>query len=170
MRSRGWGWFLYQGVVDPLGGINTLWPLFGIANQMLAGIALMFCCVVLVKMKRETLPVGAAAADRVAADLHADRRLAEAVPRRPEDRLPRQRAASSPTLPRAAKCWRRRSRMEDMQRVIFNNYVDAGLCALFMAVVLATVFFGVRAALAARGSQAPTTRESAYVAMDAVSR
>lgn len=48
-----WGYFLHQGVVDPLGGINTLWQLFGIANQMLAGMALMLCAVVLFKMKRQ---------------------------------------------------------------------------------------------------------------------
>ncbi len=164
-----WGYFLYQGVVDPLGGINTLWPLFGIANQMLAGLALVFCCVALVKMKRERylwvplLPTAWLLVCTMTAGwqklFHDDPKIGFlANARRFAD------AAARGEVLAPAKS------LGEMQRVVFNNYVTASLCALFMVVVVATVFFGLRAALAARRSSTPTAKETEYVALDAVAR
>ena len=156
-----WGYFLYQGVVDPLGGINTLWPLFGIANQMLAAVALMLGTVVLFKMKKDryawvtilptlwlllcTLTAGwqkiFSEDVRVGFLAHA-RKYADAL-------------AQGQVLAPARS-------LEAMERVIFNDRLDAALCALFMFVVLSVGVYGVRSVLAARSSHAPTAREVDY--------
>ncbi|HZP66684.1 MAG TPA: carbon starvation CstA family protein [Rudaea sp.] len=164
----GWGYFLYQGVVDPLGGINTLWPLFGIANQMLAAIALTFATVALMKMKREryiwvTLVPTAwlvictvtAGLEKLFSDKPGIGFLAHA------NKFGADFAAGKITAP--AKT------LDDMQRVITNDYVDATLAALFTLVVLAMVGFGIRAALAARKSAQPTAMETPYVALTGAS-
>lgn len=166
LAVAGWGWFLYQGVVDPLGGINTLWPLFGIANQMLAGIALVFCCAVLVRMRRTRVVWIAAvpAAWVLVCTLtagwqklfHDDPRigfLANAARFRD--------AAARGELIAPAKS------IEQMQRVAFNNSLDAALCALLMLVLLALVGFALRAMWVARGSAVPVTKEMPRVALAA---
>jgi len=165
----GWGYFLYQGVVDPLGGINTLWPLFGIANQMLAAIALIFATVALMKMKREryiwvtlvpttwlvicTLTAGY---QKIFSEKPGIGFLAHAR------KFGADFAAGKITAP--AKT------LDDMQRVIFNDYVDATLASLFSIVVLMMIGFGLRAALSARKSSKPTAMETPYVPLAAAQR
>ena len=162
-----WGYFLYQGVVDPLGGINTLWPLFGIANQMLAAIALILGTCVLFKMKRGqyawvtitptiwlllcTLTAGWQkifdANPRVGFLAHAKKYSA---------------ALDEGTLLAPAKS------VAQMRQIIFNDYLDAGLAAFFVVVVVSVLFFGIRTILKARADSKPSTRETPFQAMPTV--
>ncbi len=161
-----WGYFLYQGVVDPLGGINTLWPLFGISNQMLAGIALMLGTVVLFKMKREkyawvtavptlwllicTLTAGLQklfdSSPKVSFVAHAQK-LSAAL-------------ADGKVLAPAKS-------VEQMQQMIFNDYVDAALSALFIFVVVSIVVYGLIAIARARRINRPTVHETPFEPMPA---
>jgi carbon starvation protein len=161
-----WGYFLYQGVVDPLGGINTLWPLFGIANQMLAAVALMLGTVVLFKMKKDryawvtivpaivllvcTLTAGwlkIFSADVKVGFLSNASRYAEAL--------------QNGVLLAPAKT------PEAMSRIVFNNRLDAVLCALFMFVVLSVLFYSVKSVLKARAERKPSVAETPYEALPA---
>jgi len=159
-----WGYFLYQGVVDPLGGINTLWPLFGIANQMLAGIALMLCTVVLFKMKRDRyawvtmLPTAwllicttAAGFIKIFHSNPAVGFLAQAHKY--------QDAIAKGTVVAPAKS------IEQMQQIMVNSYVNTGLTMLFLFVVFSVLVYAIGAILKARANPERSDRESPYVAL-----
>jgi len=154
----GWGYFLYQGVIDPLGGINTLWPLFGIANQMLAAIALTLCVVVLFRMKRDAYAIIAIAPtlwlyictltagyEKIA---HQDPRIGFIAHAQKFSK-----AFDSGQLLAPAKS------INEMQRVIFNDYVDVSLCIIYIVLVLTMLVFALLAIRDARASAVATTRE-----------
>lgn len=157
----GWGYFLYQGVVDPLGGINTLWPLFGISNQMLAGIALILCTSVLFKMKQDryawvtVIPLMwvsvctlTAAWQKIFHDNPRIGFLAHAQQY--------QEAIAQGMVLTPAKS------IEQMQQVVFNDYVNTSLAALFMLVLISMLIFGVRTVLQARVMNQPTVQEAPF--------
>ncbi len=154
-----WGYFLYQGVVDPLGGINTLWPLFGIANQMLAAIALILATCVLFKMKRAqyawvtVLPTIWLLLCTLTAGWQ---KIFDANPKIGfmAHAAKYQAALADGKVLAPAKS------IEQMQQVIFNDYLDAGLAAFFMVVVLSVLVFGARTALAAWNASRPTHNEA----------
>ena len=145
-----WGYFLYAGVIDPFGGIWTLWPLFGTANQMLAAIALTVCTVVLFKMKREryALVTLAPAAWLVVCTVTAG--LEKVFSPNPSvgfvsHGLRYADAIAAGQLMAPAKT------MAEMTRIVVNDYIDATLAGVFVLVVVATVIYGlisIRKALA----------------------
>ncbi len=157
-----WGYFLYQGVVDPLGGINTLWPLFGIANQMLAGIALLLCTVVLFKMKRDRyawvtiVPTVWLLICTTWAGLIKIFDGNPAVGFIAQARKYQQAIADGQLLGTAKN-------MGQMSQVMVNSYINAALTALFLFVVLSILVYSVRSILKARRTAERTDRETPFV-------
>ncbi|MBN8888287.1 MAG: carbon starvation protein A [Rudaea sp.] len=162
-----WGYFLYSGAVDPLGGINTLWPLFGIANQMLAAIALTLCLVVVVKKKlaRYAWVPGIPAAWLVICTLSAGWvKLLDVKIGFPAAAAKYADGIAQNKLIAPAKT------MDEMHRIVTNNTIDAVLTGIFMALVVATVVFAVRAIIKANAAARPTINEEPYVALSSLAR
>jgi carbon starvation protein len=162
-----WGYVLYQGAVDPLGGINSLWPLFGIANQMLAAIALTLCLVVVVKKKLERYAwvPGVPALWLVICTMTA----AWVKMTDPKIGFPAIAAKYADAVAQNKLLAPAKS-AEEMQRIIFNNQLDAALTAMFMLLVVATVVFGVTAIMKARRAAQPSAVEEPYIALASVAR
>ncbi|MBF0614119.1 MAG: carbon starvation protein A [Magnetococcales bacterium] len=155
-----WGYILYQGVIDPFGGINSLWPLFGISNQMLAGCAMILATVILFKLKRHQLawvtliPTAWLVISTMTASFqkvfsgnvkigflaHADKY---------------QQALDQGVVLAPAKS------LEQVAQVVFNDRLDAALALFFMGIVITMLIFGVRASLAAWRNPTITAQENA---------
>ncbi|EGH69599.1 carbon starvation CstA family protein [Pseudomonas syringae] len=164
-----WGYLLYQGVIDPLGGINTLWPLFGISNQMLAGIALMLASVVLIKMKRQRyvwvtmLPAVWLLICTVTAGLI---KLFDANPAVGFLALAKKYSAAAD----AGQILAPAKTMDQMQHVIFNAYTNAGLTVLFLFVVFSILFYAIKVGRAAWSTKERTDKEAPFQAMPPASQ
>ena len=153
-----WGYFLYQGVVDPLGGINTLWQLFGVGNQMLAGIALLLCTSVLVKMKRERyvwvtlVPTAWLLVTTLTAGVQ---KILSPDPKIGFIALAKKFGAAAAD----GKVLAPAKSIDEMQRVVFNNYLDAVVCSLFVLLVVAMCVFALKICLQALRQAKPTAME-----------
>jgi carbon starvation protein len=154
----GWGYFLIQGVLDPLGGINSLWPLFGISNQLLASVALCVGTTLIIKYRKARalwvtlVPLAWLLTVTLTASwqkiFSPDRRLgflADASALRDEI------AAGLVDPGRGA-------------RLIFNDYLNAIVAGIFVVIVLAVVFSSVREWVTIlRGRREPVMAEAPVV-------
>jgi carbon starvation protein len=157
-----WGYFLYQGVIDPLGGINSLWPLFGIANQLLAAVALCVGTTILIKMHGAkymwitcvplvwlVIVTSTAGWQKIYSPAPRIGFLAQA------DEL--QRSIDMGTMTAA--------KIAETQTLIFNARLDAVVCGVFLVLVTLILIDSIRTwAGLLRGTRESKVNEAPFVA------
>lgn len=157
-----WGYFLYQGVRDPLGGINSLWPLFGIANQLLAAVALVVATTILLKMGRLRwlwVTLGPMVWLVVVTMTAAYEKIFSAHPRigfLAQARVLSEQLAAGTVPP---------GRVAEVERLIFNCQLDAGVAGIFavLVFVLLVEALGEWYRILS-GRKAPVLHEAPYMA------
>ena len=161
----GWGFFVYQGVIDPLGGINSLWPLFGVGNQMLASMALILGTVILFKMKKEKyvwvtiIPTIFLFITCMTAGWQ------KIFHENPKIGFLAQANRFSDAIARG-EILKPAKTIAEMQNIVMSNQINAALCGFFMIVSIVMIIASIGIVRRALASPTPTVNESPAVYAD----
>ena len=161
----GWGFFVYQGVIDPLGGVNSLWPLFGVGNQMLASMALILGTVILFKMKKEKyvwvtiIPTIFLFITCMTAGWQ------KIFHENPKIGFLAQAHKFSDAIARG-EILKPAKTVAEMQTIVMSNQINAALCGFFMIVSIVMIIASIGIVRRALASPTPTVNEAPAVYTD----
>ncbi|WP_407491590.1 carbon starvation CstA family protein [Acinetobacter baumannii] len=161
----GWGFFVYQGVIDPLGGVNSLWPLFGVGNQMLASMALILGTVILFKMKKEKyvwvtiIPTIFLFITCMTAGWQ------KIFHENPKIGFLAQAHKFSDAIARG-EVLKPAKTIAEMQTIVMSNQINAALCGFFMIVSIVMIIASIGIVRRALASPTPTVNEAPAVYTD----
>lgn len=161
----GWGFFVYQGVIDPLGGVNSLWPLFGVGNQMLASMALILGTVILFKMKKEKyvwvtiIPTIFLFITCMTAGWQ------KIFHENPKIGFLAQAHKFSDAIARG-EILKPAKTIAEMQTIVMSNQINAALCGFFMSVSIVMIIASIGIVRRALASPTPTVNEAPAVYTD----
>ncbi|HFG6965097.1 TPA: carbon starvation CstA family protein [Acinetobacter baumannii] len=161
----GWGFFVYQGVIDPLGGVNSLWPLFGVGNQMLASMALILGTVILFKMKKEKyvwvtiIPTIFLFITCMTAGWQ------KIFHENPKIGFLAQAHKFSDAIARG-EILKPAKTIAEMQTIVMSNQINAALCGFFMIVSIVMIIASIGIVRRALASRTPTVNEAPAVYTD----
>ncbi|EPO6671674.1 carbon starvation CstA family protein [Acinetobacter baumannii] len=161
----GWGFFVYQGVIDPLGGVNSLWPLFGVGNQMLASMTLILGTVILFKMKKEKyvwvtiIPTIFLFITCMTAGWQ------KIFHENPKIGFLAQAHKFSDAIARG-EILKPAKTIAEMQTIVMSNQINAALCGFFMIVSIVMIIASIGIVRRALASPTPTVNEAPAVYTD----